>query len=213
LEGLNWPPLLRLQNEFQVIGFYLSAHPLDTYKDVLKSFGGASLQDMITQKKERMTFACVVLGLQKRVARSGHRYAFLRFSDTSSTGECLVFSELLTKANDLFEEGKCLLLTLTAKFEGESHRLTAVEAEDLDKALATLLRGVSLTLSPPTALHEVARYLEEKASGPIFVRIKSAAWGEYVFLLPKKYALSFQDLSTLRTLSGVQEVTTEMRSS
>ena len=36
----EWPDLKKLSNEFEAIGFYLNAHPLDAYGDALTNMGG-----------------------------------------------------------------------------------------------------------------------------------------------------------------------------
>ncbi|MDR1266921.1 MAG: DNA polymerase III subunit alpha [Holosporales bacterium] len=211
LEGADWPPLLRLQREFQVIGFYLSAHPLDIYQEALQALRNVPLQEVIALKRERFTLACVVLGLQKRIARSGKRYAFLRFSDMSGGAECVVFSELLEQAKDLFEEGRCLLLTLKAAFSGDSYRLSVDKAEDLEQALASLLSGLHLTIASPEALPEISHYLQDKPPGSLWIRMRAPEWKDDALLLPERYQLSFQDVSFLRSLSGVTEVSVELQ--
>ncbi|MDR2417360.1 MAG: DNA polymerase III subunit alpha [Holosporales bacterium] len=201
LEGPDWPPLIRLQKEFEVIGFYLSAHPLDTYAPTIRALGVAALCDVIEEKKGKATIACVVLGLQKRVARSGNRYAFLQFSDTSGNGECVVFSELLASASNLLEEGKCLLLTVQARFEGDTYRLIAVSVQDLAAAPAPTLAEIQISFSDTEALQAIAAYLESKPEGTTRVCLKTPAFKRYI--LPKKYAISFEDIVAFRSIPGV----------
>ncbi|MDR1910300.1 MAG: DNA polymerase III subunit alpha [Holosporales bacterium] len=207
LEGPDWPPLVRLQKEFEVMGFYLSAHPLDSYATMIRTLNVTSLHEMIEQRMERATIACVVLDLQKRVARSGNRYAFLQFSDTSGNDECIVFSELLASARDLLEKGKCLLLTLQAKFEGETHRLVAVSARDLAAAPMSPLPEIQIAFSDAAALQAIAAYLEGVPEGSTRVYLKTPELKQYA--LPKGYALFLSDAPALRAIPGVRDVTTE----
>jgi DNA polymerase-3 subunit alpha len=211
LEGSDWPPLTRLQNEFQVIGFYLSAHPLDTYGTAIKMLGGSSLQKVIEQKKEKATIACVVLGLQKRIARSGNRYAFLQFSDTSGNGECVVFSELLTSAQDLLKEGKCVLLTLQTKFDSDIPRFTVISVQDLDIVLSSTLEAVHILVSNPSALEVIAAYLGQKTTGNVGIYLKAPELEGHVFILPQKYNLSFEDITSLQAISGIQNISVTSR--
>jgi DNA polymerase-3 subunit alpha len=195
-----------LQKEFEIIGFYLSAHPLDSYASTIKALRLPSLQEMIERRMEKATIACVVLGVQKRIARSGNRYAFLQFSDTSGNSECVVFSELLTSARDLLEDGKCLLLTIQTKFEGNTHRFVALSVRDIEtiQEQSPTLTEMQISFSDASALQAIASYLEKRPEGSTDVFLKTPELKRYT--LPKKYALSFEDISALQAIPGVREV-------
>ena len=80
----DWPDLEKLRLEASVIGFYLSAHPLDVYSNSLKRLGIKNCQDVLSNIKTgdsiKATVAGCVEALQKRISKSGSKYAFLNIS-------------------------------------------------------------------------------------------------------------------------------------
>ena len=85
----DWPPLERMMMEYEAIGFYLSAHPLDGASAALGRLGVTPL-DQITAAVERglvrLRVAGVVLSKQER-GPAGQRFAFIRISDPSGSLE------------------------------------------------------------------------------------------------------------------------------
>jgi DNA polymerase-3 subunit alpha len=115
----NWDDLTRLQHEFQALGFYLSAHPLDNYGPVLERVGVTLSANVITKQRalgpSRFKLAGVVLGKQERTSRNGNRFAFLQLSDSSGAFEVTVFSELLASRREVMEAGQTILIEVDAQ--------------------------------------------------------------------------------------------------
>src|SRR5262249_31237060 len=93
-----WIPTDRLSQEFEAVGFFLTGHPLDDYKDVLVSLGAESWIEFAAKARTRRvvgTLAGTVLNSRERKAKSGNAYAFVAFSDPTGQFEAVVFSEAL----------------------------------------------------------------------------------------------------------------------
>ena len=114
-----WDDLTRLQHEFQALGFYLSAHPLDNYRAVLDSMGVTPASGtgarMRASGPSRFKLAGVMLGKQERTAKSGNKFAFVQLSDGGGAFEITVFSELLAAKRDLLEAGQAVLIEADAQ--------------------------------------------------------------------------------------------------
>ena len=79
----DWEGLQRLQHEFDAIGFYLSAHPLDGYRQALIALGvrdSSEVEDLKPGATAKL--AGIVIGRQERTSRQGNRFAFVQVSDT-----------------------------------------------------------------------------------------------------------------------------------
>ena len=83
----DWPPVERLQNEFEAIGFYLSSHPLDPYGKSLERAGILRWTDLpaalAAGGATRFRLAGIVIGKKERTSARGSRFAFVQLSDTS----------------------------------------------------------------------------------------------------------------------------------
>jgi DNA polymerase-3 subunit alpha len=129
------PVLERLQQEFDTLGFYLSAHPLDGYRASLARLGVLPSDQLDQHNGLRVRLAGVVLGRQERTtARS--RFAFVQLSDPAGAYEVTVFAELLGRVRELLETGRPLLVDGEVRLEGEAVKVLASSIQALDAALA-----------------------------------------------------------------------------
>ena len=144
----DWPPLERMMNEYEAIGFYLSAHPLDGCSGALARLGATPLDGVAAAVERglvRLRVAGVVLGKQERGA-AGQRFAFIRISDTTGSHEVAVFRESYAEARELIEPGRSVLITATARVDGGAVKLTAQTIEDLGPRLAGQMNGLEIRL-------------------------------------------------------------------
>ena len=146
-EVQDWPPMERLSEELEAVGFYLSAHPLDTYGAKLKRLKSIRFADLLASGRSGpATLAGTVIAKKERTSGKGNRYAFVQLSDTSGVFEVTVFSELLASERDKLEPGCSLLLHVNAQFEGDSMRCVAQRIEALDQAMERLADGIEVFL-------------------------------------------------------------------
>jgi DNA polymerase III subunit alpha len=175
----DWPPLEKLGHEFQAIGFYLTAHPLEAYQDCfqhLKWVSSHELQAFLehSQGREGRTFSMmgVLLTKQERISKSGQKYAFLQLSDPTGVYEVVLFSEALGQYRALLEPGTALLLTVSGRLDGESTRLTCNQLETCDAYLSKHMESVTLTLASEHALQGLAGKISQLASGNTLIYLK-----------------------------------------
>ncbi|MDX2258089.1 MAG: DNA polymerase III subunit alpha [Hyphomicrobiaceae bacterium] len=147
----GWTPLERLEEEFRAIGFYLSGHPLDSYRHVLDKLGArtfaeihaASEQGAVTGK-----LAAIVVSARERRNQKGSKYAFGLFSDPTGQFEAVIFSEPLAAAGDLLVAGTPVVLTVQAEREGETLKVRVAQVQALDVVAAGVERGLRVAVDP-----------------------------------------------------------------
>ena len=100
----EWPNRKKLEKEKEVIGFYMSAHPLETYTQQLNWFNLTSFSAVFeqitnqTSEKEFMTIGCGLLKNRKDIlTKKGDRMAFIQLEDLSGTAELIVFPKLFNR--------------------------------------------------------------------------------------------------------------------
>src|SRR5256885_13661497 len=144
----DWPPVERLQNEFDAIGFYLSSHPLDPYAKSLDRAGILHWVDLpaalAANSSSRFRLAGIVIGKKERTSARGNRFAFVQLSDTSGAFEVTLFSEVLGQARVLLEGGQPLIVTVDVRREEENLRLTVQKIEPLDTVVAHAAAGLRI---------------------------------------------------------------------
>jgi DNA polymerase-3 subunit alpha len=172
---LDWPPMERLQKEFEAVGFYLSAHPLDAYGMALKRLEAVSFSELIgflrAKNTTRAKVAGIVISKQERTSQKGNRYAFLQLTDASGMYECTVFSEKLTEHRELFEAGRTVLLSVDVRMEEESPRLMVADAVGLDQAVAATAAGLKIYLRDASPVPIIRQVLDRAGRGKGRVQI------------------------------------------
>jgi len=205
----DWPPMQRLAEELEAVGFYLSAHPLDSFAARLKRLKATRIADVLAAGRSgAVVLAGTVIGRKERTSAKGSKYAFVQLSDTSGVFEVTVFSEVLAAERERLEPGSSLLLHTTAQFDGETARITVQRLEPLDRAMERLADGIELYLDSPTPLAQIREALAEAAPGRAQVRLIPWLGGgrEAEILLPQPLRLSAALVAHLRTIPGVRDI-------
>lgn len=209
----DWPELERLQLEAEAIGFYLSAHPLDSYakgmerlgvKKCSEVFQGIRVGDVIRAK-----LAGCVNSFQKRISKNGNKYAFLEISDGSSNFEGLLFSEGLARYEDVIKSGQPLLVSVTIDKQEEEGRPKVMInlVETLDKAIADVANGLEISINDASVATPLRQILSRDRNGKnkIYIKPDDNNW-DIRIALPGGYALYGDILSQIRALPGISMV-------
>lgn len=112
----DWPKLKRLQNEKEVLGFYLSGHPLENYAKELTHFISTPLAELNSKAGKPITIAGWVLSIRSLWTKRGDRMAVLNLEDASGRSEVTLFSDTFNKFREKLNKDKLLII------EGEIQR-------------------------------------------------------------------------------------------
>ena len=207
-----WTDLELLNHEFEAVGFYLSAHPLDGYARVLERARVVRYAQMVPQinlSMQRFMIAGTVISKQERTGKTGNRFAFVQCSDPSGMFEITVFSEVLAAQRDLLEPGQSLIFTVDAQLRDDVPRLMVSKIENLDRAAEKAGGGLRLYLNDPAPIDTMKQVLGRvpAGKGQIYVRLRLEDGArEADIRLPGGYALNPQVRSALRAVRGVTDV-------
>jgi len=93
--------------EKELLGFYISSHPLEEFKDKLTGF--PKIKTITSRDSGKtMKIAGILSGIKKIVTKSGQPMLFVGIEDLSSKIEGIVFPSILEKYPEMFIEGKIL---------------------------------------------------------------------------------------------------------
>jgi DNA polymerase-3 subunit alpha len=104
----KWSNIKELNLEKDLIGFYLSGHPLDTYEDTIRFFVKHTIENVTemveTNQQQMVRFAGVVTRAQVRESVSnGNKYGFFTVEDKSGSVEFALFTEKFLKYHHLLQ--------------------------------------------------------------------------------------------------------------
>ena len=206
-----WIPTDRLSKEFEAVGFFLTGHPLDDYKDALEALGAEPWIEFATKARMRRvvgTLAGTVLYSRERKGKNGNAYAFVAFSDPTGQFEAVVFSEALAASRALLEPGTAVLLEVEAEADGESVKVRVQKLASLDKAAEACHAGMKIYLDGTRALAPLAQQVGSRGGEGQFrlvLRIEEIK-REVEFVLPQGIDATPKQRSTLKLVEGVAAI-------
>jgi len=135
--------LLSFEQEF--LGLYISAHPLDQYKDLLSTHCVPLAKLDSGTAGEGVTVGGRVKKVRRIATRTGENMAFLTLEDGKDSAEFTVFPKVLSAAPDLLEENRLIGARLTV---GERNGDLNLVADEIFPLTALAERGeVSVVLT------------------------------------------------------------------
>jgi DNA polymerase-3 subunit alpha len=107
-----WTEQERLAREKEVIGFFISGHPLERFRHEAVLFGTRTTATLHEWSEHPVTIAAVVTQVKRQISKkSGKEYARLVLEDFHGTAEAIVFPEAWAKLNQVILPDAALLLT------------------------------------------------------------------------------------------------------
>ena len=112
---IRWSDIERLNKERELVGIYLSAHPLDEYKIVLDNLCNTrcdELADVNSLKdREDVTIGGIVTGIRTRFDKRNNPCGFVTLEDFNGSGELALFGEDWGRWSGMFTEGASVYVT------------------------------------------------------------------------------------------------------
>ena len=211
-DRLDWPAMERLREEFDAIGFYLSAHPLDAYGASLERLGVVRSDQIVATVRAKgnaaqIVIAGIVVGSRIRTSSRGKRYAFVQLTDQAGVIEATVFSEVLAVNGDLLEAGQSLLVKADVKIEDEGVRLTLVKIDALDTVVSGTAAGLKIYLRDKEPIPDIREMISSEKPGRGKVKLVVDTDDEEVEVaLARTYAISSNFRAAIKSLPGIVDV-------
>lgn len=112
--GEEWSTIEKLNRERDLVGIYLSAHPLDDYSIVLKTMCNTFCSDLLDKKelakKQEIAFGGMVNHVKTGFTKKGNPYGIVTIEDFEGSGELALFGEEWGKWNGMLIEGSTVLV-------------------------------------------------------------------------------------------------------
>jgi DNA polymerase-3 subunit alpha len=113
-----------LAYEKELLGFYLTMHPLEPHKQLLRGLALTPINEITTLRVgERVSVGGIVAGVKKITTKAGnHEMAFVKLEDLTGTLEVIVFPRIYSRTVDYWHIDR--ILTVSGKIDEKDDRLT-----------------------------------------------------------------------------------------
>jgi DNA polymerase-3 subunit alpha len=148
----EWDEHTRLAAEKEILGFFITGHPLDRYKDKLADLRALSTSELAamkssTGKDESITTAGIITGVRVVKSKRGDFYAQAALEDTAGTVEMIVFPEAYRKLQEKVKLEVPVLIRAGLRVEeGANPKLTVNDIIPLEEAKVVLPRSLRIRI-------------------------------------------------------------------
>ena len=176
-----------LQMEKEVSGLYLSGHPLDAYREIIKNISSCKISELTGEGAKAydnkvVNIVCAVIKSKFMTTRSNTMMAFTNVEDLSGTMEILVFPKILLNCRDALQENAVVVIT---------GRVSVKEDEAAKLVAETIV---------PIEQYQ-ARRSENPAAGSMEEKKTQAPKKGLYLKLPSQNSIQFRKVTNL--LSGI----------
>ena len=168
----EWGNLERLNKERELVGIYLSAHPLDEYSIVLDYVCNTQLNQLEKKeelaKMEEVTVGGIVTAVRTGETKNGNPFGIVKMEDFAGNGEIPLFGTDWVTYRNFFVEGTSLFIRL--KVEPHKYRpgifninIKSIElmSEVKDKSIHKITFDVPLDKLTSTMVEDLAEIVKE----------------------------------------------------
>ncbi|WP_322922999.1 DNA polymerase III subunit alpha [Paenibacillus campi] len=128
----------QLEFERELLGLYLSGHPLDDYEAAIEQSGLSRLMNLHEAADDTLVaVAGMVVSLKAITTKQGKSMAFMELEDQIEKCEVVMFPEIWRKCRELVDKGVLLIVRGRLQQEDESFKLVAEEVVPLTPSTAT----------------------------------------------------------------------------
>ncbi len=148
-----WSDMERLNRERELVGIYLSAHPLDEYSVVLNHVCSVAMPSFDDKDNlagmDALTFGGIVTSVRRGVTKKGNPYGIVRMEDFNGAGELALFGENWMKFQHMFVEGTPIFVRAhmqSRKFQPNEREVVLDSVDLLSDVKDSLVESVSLCI-------------------------------------------------------------------
>ena len=203
-----WTKKELLSAEFVSLGFYISDHPLNEYKEFFTQLEIVSYKDFLNSKKSESLVAGTIMSIQEKKSIKGNSYAIIKFSDNISEFEIFLFSDLFSSNREKLIESNSFILTLHKEKNTSENNLTRVNIRkivDLSDLVNKTYESVSIELNNGEMLKELNELLKNNGETKINVIFRDNN-KNYSFELEKTRKFDFNLFSLIKNKEYVKKI-------
>ena len=128
----DWKFEERLSREFEAVGFFISDHPLNQFKEIFDDY---KIIDYVNFNSDDSikngNIAATLLKITERKTAKGNSYGVIKFTDLTSVFELFVFSDILELNREILIEGNSLIITLVKNISNDENRFKRINVQKI----------------------------------------------------------------------------------
>jgi DNA polymerase-3 subunit alpha len=188
----DWDEQARLAAEKEILGFFISGHPLEKYKDKLADLQALRIDEVAammrsTGKDETIATAGIIGNVRVQKSKRGEYYAQATLEDMSGSIDMIVFPEAYKRLGDRVKLEVPVLVRAGVRIEeGANPKITAAEIMPLEDAKVPLPRAIRIRVPLETSAESTvddlhALFKERKGEARVLFDVERA--GDFMVVM------------------------------
>jgi DNA polymerase-3 subunit alpha len=165
-ERLNW--------EKELLGMYISSHPLDEYAAKLKTVA-TPIKSLVENNVPKGTIGGIINTVKKIITKKGDQMAFIDVEDTTGSIEVVIFASIFNQQKDSLVEGKIVLINGKLSDKDGEPKFIAEDLKEFNEQTSLPLQNPTVTIKIPEAatddLFEQLKQLFQSHPGDLGVNL------------------------------------------
>lgn len=143
----DWSREENLKNEREVMGFYMSGHPMHQYELEDRSFSNIEhIEDIAETGMDNIRVCGIINNLETRMDKKGNRMAIFALNGLRGTFECMMFASVYEKYYNVVTPENPVILSGKAEPTGDVVKIMADEAIPLNTARKNLVKFLRISV-------------------------------------------------------------------
>ena len=196
----DWKFEDRLSKEFEAVGFFISDHPLNQFRDSFEDYNIISYIDFNNNENKESNIAATLLKIQEKKTQKGNSYAIVKLTDLGSVFELFLFSDVLEDNRDILIEGNSIILTLTKNNLEDDNRFKRINVRkvaSLKNLYEKPINNIEILIKDEKYIHQVQKILEKNGQTQVIIKILDQG-NKLVFNLKNKRLVDRKNLKLLK---------------
>ena len=204
----DWKFEERLTKEFEAVGFYISDHPLNQFKDIYLDYKIMDYSNFKSNNDiKECNIAATILKLQERKTSKGTSYAVIKLTDFSGVFELFIFSDLLELNRNILIEGNSILMTLNKNLTEDENRFKRINVKkiiSLKEIYNKPISEIEFKITRQEQMKKISELVKNKGNTDVKIKFNNGK-EELVFKLKNK---RFVDRKLLNIIKNQDILTT-----
>ncbi len=132
----HWSNIEKMNRERDLVGVYISGHPLDSYMIILDNFCNTKCTELsdkeALKEKGGMVFGGIVTKVRKTMTRNGKPCGFVTIEDYSGSGELAFFGNEWTSKENMFKEGSPIFVKAAMRARSYNANILDIVINDIE---------------------------------------------------------------------------------
>ena len=139
----DWTDQEKRVEELDVLGYFLSGHPLVEYDDILRAQKVKNYTELVENQLSNAFLAGYLMKIKVSKSKNGSTFGNLTFYDRSSVFSIVLFGDNFNKYKDKLEQGKNYIIKVATKVDGDDFRVFIESIAELNHSYKVAKEGNS----------------------------------------------------------------------